>query len=262
MSATLDFDKAASALPLPHDADTPRDEARNGWIAVAVVLGGLVVGSSAFAVTGLRPDGAQALRVSVGSTALGLSSSLLREPETVGDGPQPRLDLTLTWPDLAPRDHRLSAARASWPGAAPGPGQDLVDVTIVPADDSPAPETRVASLYARFLEATVQQGPGDLITRHFRRNSPYAGEVLVFSPPDGRRVAARCETEPGSAESAGDRAPDAASVTVPAACIAEFRRHGLDVRLRFAPRLANGMELVQRRLVVLLDRMVVSPAQP
>jgi hypothetical protein len=240
-----------SPQPDPAGAGEPRparEEARNGWIAVAVVLGGIVAGSSAFAVGALRPEAATLRHVAIGGAALTVPTAMLRMPDVVGDGPQSRIDLTLTWPDLAPPDPRLSAARASWPSAGQ-PAPDLVQVTLLPADDSPAPETRVASLYARFLEPHVLQGPGDLITRHFRKNSPYAGEVLVFSPPDGRRVVARCDSEPGHAASAEQGAP-------PALCLAEFRRRGLDIQLRFEPRLADGLDQAQRHLAALVDKLM------
>ncbi len=241
----------ASAQPDPDETDGPRharDEARNGWIAVAVVLGGIVAGSSAFAVGALRPEAVTQRHVSVGGAALTVPIVMLRTPDVVADGPQARIDLTLTWPDLGPIDPRLSAARASWPSAGQ-PAPDLVQVTLLPADDSPAPETRVTGLYARFLEPHVLQGPGDLITRHFRKNSPYAGEVLVFSPPDGKRVVARCDSEPGHAAPTEQGAP-------PALCLAEFRRRGLDIQVRFEPRLADGLDQAQRHLAALLDRLM------
>ncbi|MFO1148572.1 MAG: hypothetical protein U1E62_09350 [Alsobacter sp.] len=224
-----------------------REEARNGWIAVAVVLGGIVAGSSAFAVGALRPEAVTQRNVSVGGAALTVPTAMLRTPEIVGDGPQARIDLTLSWPDLGPLEPHLAAARASW-SASGQSSPDLAQVTLLPADDSPAPETRVASLYARFLEPHVMQGPGDLVTRHFRRNSPYAGEVLVFSPPDGRRVVARCESEPTHATPTDPGTP-------PALCLAEFRRRGLDVQLRFEPRLAAGLEVARQRLAALIDRL-------
>ena len=87
------------------------------------------------------------------------------------------------------------------------------------------------------------------MTRRFRQNSPYAGEVLVFSPPDGRRILARCEDEmPADTvrpETAGGKSWLPAAIAPQ--CIAEFRRHGLDIQLRFAPQLAGQLDAAQAK---------------
>jgi hypothetical protein len=65
-------------------------------------------------------------------------------------------------------------------------------------------------------------GVGGLIRREFRSGTPYAGEDLLLSPPDGRAFAARCYKA-------------AVAAKMKAACIAEFRANELDVQIRFAP---------------------------
>ena len=65
-------------------------------------------------------------------------------------------------------------------------------------------------------------GVGGLIRREFRSGTPYAGEDLLLSPPDGRAFAARCYKA-------------AVAAKMKAACLAEFRANGLDVQIRFAP---------------------------
>jgi hypothetical protein len=263
MSATLDVstpDHHSSA----HGADSglgPWSHDRKAGFAVAMVLfGGLLAGGSAAFLDRFRPDPVRVIPLSLGTTSLGISSALMRAPWSVAPGPQARVDLVLSWPGLGAVDPRLLASLAKGGGpTGRSPWGDTVQVTLTPADDSPASETRVVTLYARFLEAQVTAGPGELLTRRFRPNSPYAGEILVFSPPDGKRLAARCEVDEAAIvppQSISTSAAGPAEAPLAPQCIAEFRRHGLDIQLRFEPRLAGGLDAVQRRLLALVDSIV------
>ena len=256
MSATLDglygpfagHEDGASA-PAPWLAN---DKARAA--AALVLFGGLLAGSSALLLPRAKPEPVRTLTISVGTTTMAVPSVLLRTPTTTLSGPQSRLDLVLSWPSLTPMA-QVAAGASAEAGKTLG---DTVAVTILPADDSPAPESRMASLYGRFLAPEVADGPGGLMTRRFRQNSPYAGEVLVFSPPDGRRIMARCEDDSPAdkvrSETAGGKSLLPAAIAPQ--CIAEIRRHGLDVQFRFAAKLADGLDAVQARLIALVDRLV------
>jgi hypothetical protein len=117
-----------------------------------------------------------------------------------------------------------------------------VAVTLTPAGDTPAPETRVSGLYPRFFTAEVGSGPAGLVRRGFRAGSPYAGEVVLFSPPDGRRFAARCET--------------AGQDGAPPQCLAEFRRRGIDIQLRFPPSNAEAWEAMVETVLPRIEAML------
>ena len=239
MSAILD---STSFDPTAALAEAATATPRPALPVLAALIGGLLAGSLAFAVNlGARPGPSGTLAVTVGGSSLAVPRDLLRAPAEGHGGATSRLDLRLSWPDMKP----LASAAASR-------SADEALVSIVAADDSPAPETRVATRYARFLEPQVQEGPGDLITRHFKKASPYAGEVLVFSPPDGRRTAARCEAGPARATPAADTL---ARTEIPASCLAEIRRGGIDIQLRFEPRLAGGLDAARQNLLALVDRM-------
>lgn len=238
MSAILDSTSFDPTTALSEAAAAPRPVLP----VLAALLGGLLVGSLAFSVNLLaRPGPSGSLAVTVGGVALTVPREVLRAPAEGRSGATTRLDLRLSWPDMKP----LAAAAA-------GRTADEVLVSLVEADDSPAPETRMATLYARFLEPQVQEGPGDLITRHFKKASPYAGEVLVFSPPDGRLIAARCEAGPARVAQAAEATPRS---EVPASCLAEIRRGGIDLQLRFEPRVAAGLEAARQNLLALVERM-------
>jgi hypothetical protein len=112
-------------------------------------------------------------------------------------------------------------------------------VTIHPADGSMAPTERAKHLYARFLSAAATPEEGGLIRRRFRTGTPFEGEDLVLSAPDGRAFAARCL--------------DAASA-VATACVAEMRLGALDVQARFAPSLLPRWEALSAGLKGLVER--------
>jgi hypothetical protein len=83
-----------------------------------------------------------------------------------------------------------------------------------------APEERVAKLYLGLLEDGDWSQPGGLTARDFKDDSPFEGDKLFFTPPDGREFAARCPRA------------DAPRAT-PNTCAYDFRRDGLDVEVRF-----------------------------
>ncbi|GGH25864.1 hypothetical protein GCM10007036_33260 [Alsobacter metallidurans] len=218
----------------------PAPETHTLRAAALVLAGGLVVGSSAFAFSALRPEPARLVTASVGRVSVSVPSQLIRNPAQRKDGPRQRLDLALSWPNLDAAKPVAPAAAAKAPLAL----GDVLLVTILQADDGPDAGTRAAELYGRYLESAVEEGPGGLISRRFRAKSPYAGEQLLLAPPDGRRFAARCDVE--------GRAADG----LPDVCIAEFRRDGLDIQMRMESRLLEHWEAIDERLRRLLDKII------
>ncbi|WP_460451854.1 hypothetical protein [Alsobacter sp. SYSU BS001988] len=205
--------------------------------AALVLLGGLAAGSIAFFASWLQPERPRLLAVTVGDAALSVRSPLVRDPGQRRDGAKPRLDLAVAWPSFEPAAPNVTRGGMMSLG-------DVVLVTILPADESPDPETRPAQLYGRYLDSAVEDGPGGLIQRRFRDKSPYAGETLFLAAPDGRRFAARCEGE--------KRTPDG----LPDVCIAEIRRNGLDLQIRMEQPLLQHWEAIDARLRRLLDGML------
>lgn len=115
-----------------------------------------------------------------------------------------------------------------------------VFVTLSRPNGSVNPADRTALLYARFLTAEATPGAGGLIRREFRSGTPYFGEDLLLSPPDGRAFAARCFKA-------------AIAAKMKAACIAEFRVNELDVQVRFAPGMLPHWEALTQFLQRLVD---------
>src|SRR5206468_2574535 len=135
-------------------------------------IGGMAAGSSALLVERLKPQPARLVPLTLGSARLDVSSGYLHNPAQLVGGSVERIDMALSWPEMEPVEAERGfpgpviaemAARAV--AAHPSLG-DVALVSMVPSDSSPAPETRVTSLYARFLEPAVQVGPGELLMRH------------------------------------------------------------------------------------------------
>lgn len=222
---------ALAGVPAP---PAPPADRRAGLTAAAMMAAGMLVGGSAWFVTRQPPAPPPFTEVRLGAATFAVPTPLLRPGQAAGqDG---RIDLALAWPQFGPVD----VTRA---GRSPaGRLGDTVLVTIVPAE-GPAPQTRLATLYGRFLEGGVKPGPTGLMIRRFRAGSPYEGEEVLFSPPDGVAFTARCEARP--------RAGDALQPV----CIAEFRRDGHDVLVRFEPRLAEGWERIVGTLLPMVAGM-------
>jgi hypothetical protein len=221
--------EAFVAPPAPAPA-----ERRAGLIACAMMAAGMLAGGSVWFMTRSSPALPPVTAVTLGAAHFAVPSALLR-PGSV-PGRNGRIDLALSWPDLGPID----AARAA--KDPPSRLGDTVLVTVLPAE-GPAPQTRLASLYSRFLEPSVKPGPSGLMIRRFRAGSPYDGEDVLFSPPDGVAFTARCE---------GRHKPG--DVLQPV-CIAEFRNGAHDIQVRFEPRLAEGWERIGDVLLPLVAGM-------
>jgi hypothetical protein len=97
-----------------------------------------------------------------------------------------------------------------------------VSLVFVTSDESLAPSERVKMLYARFLSSDAAPAAGGLIRRQFRSGTPYEGETLFLSPPEGRAFAARC--------------PNSEIPGITATCSAEIRHAGFDIQIQLAQR--------------------------
>jgi hypothetical protein len=116
----------------------------------------------------------------------------------------------------------------------------MVALVFTTSDESIPPSERVKMLYARFLSSEAAPAAGGLIRRQFRAGTPYEGETLFLSPPEGRAFAARCPT--------GENAGGALN------CFAEIRHAGYDIQIQLAKRDLASWEKVTARLKDMLGR--------
>ena len=153
------------------------------------------------------------LPVSVGATLFNVPTSAIRRKIQRHSGPQERVDLSFLFPSLEP------------PEAPKHVSADTVEEKVQPIDrifvsiaahrDTLAPDTRVRTIYPRYLEQTPTLVEDGLTMRAFRDGSPYANEDLFSARAPS--FDARC-TRDG---------------LTPGMCLSERRVDGADLTFRF-----------------------------
>ena len=157
-------------------------------------------------------DEAAPVRLAVAGVALRVDPRLARAPADLANRALEELDLVAAMPDVSPAGDK----------AATMPLEELIFLTLRRPDEKVEPRDKPTRLYARFLSPSVEAHPAGLLLRRFEPGSPYDGEQLYLTPPEGRAFWARCAN---------------AADALPATCISEARIAGLDIRLRFKPEL-------------------------
>jgi hypothetical protein len=190
-------------------------------LALVFVVGFFVLaGAGAAAYVTLRrppPETPHLIEASVGGVRLALSSPFLLATDRVG-GARPALKIAAFFPEFTPAGDFQDVTDSTDIDARLA---RVVFLTVRPADPDLDPSDRTARLYERFLDETAWSHPGGLIARAFEDDSPFPGDELYFTAPEGRDFAARC------------REPDATRKTQNT-CQAVFRLGALDVELRFS----------------------------
>lgn len=229
------------------------------WTGYILAGAGLVGAGIAFGRFGWKPapvEPPKDVAVTVGEAPVLVNSAFMRRREDRFGGRIDELPLAVN-------------ARTMEPAAPPRPlglhendsAPDTLHVTLLATDEKLAPGERTARLYLRHLKPESSHSVAGLLRRAFADSSPYGSEDLHFTPPAGGLFAARClrPKETASQELGGDKlggdklggdkpgrdelgrdelAPDERGhagrpVGLPAACVADLRVEGVDVRLRF-----------------------------
>jgi hypothetical protein len=150
------------------------------------------------------------------------------------------LDLALAWPGMAPAQRLVPG-----PEGAPieAPRSSYILVSLRPAQPGPNPAAHATVLYGRFLEPTVWSYPNDLLARRFRADSPYAGEELVFLPPEGQQFLARCPIDITAAEAES-------------LCVMAIRRRDIDIVVAFHRALLSDAATLREQVLAFIDRAI------
>lgn len=157
---------------------------------------GLVVVALAAAVVAvlLRDDGRTAtetspepVRLVVGGRPLMIPRNAVRFADQRVPGPQARIDLALSWPELEGRTE-ATAARFDTPDYA----RDIVHLTLRPRHEGADGAARLATVYARFFIGEPWEGPGGLQGRRLAPKSGYSDEEIFFETGVVRPFVARC----------------------------------------------------------------------
>jgi hypothetical protein len=153
------------------------------------------------------------LPVSIGATVFNVPTMAVRMKIQRHSGPQERVDLSFTFPSL------------QVPDAPKHVSADTVEDTVQPIDriflsisahhDTMAPDSRVRTIYPRYLEQASTPGQDGLTVRAFRDGTPYSNEDLFSA--SAPNLNARCTR-------------DAAT---PGMCLSERRIDGADLTFRF-----------------------------
>jgi len=169
------------------------------------------------------------LPVSVGGTLFNVPTPAVRRKIQRHSGPQERVDLSFIFPTLeSPEVPKHVSADTIEEKVQP---IDRIFLSISAHHDALAPDTRLRTIYPRYLEQAAAPVDDALTIRAFRDASPYANEDLfVATAPN---LSARCTRD---------------GVT-PGMCLSERRIDGADLTFRF-PRswlsqwrdVANAME--------------------
>lgn len=152
-----------------------------GLAAVALVLWRDENGSE-------RPETSpEPVAVTVADHPLTIPKNALRFVGQRRAGRQSRLDLALSWPELAGRTRETSARFD-----APGPIPDVIWVTITPRGEAMDSATRLATVWVRLFVGDPWDGPAGLQGRRLSPKSGYDGEELFFEPGAVHPFVARC----------------------------------------------------------------------
>lgn len=201
--------------------DTRRDP--RGHL-IPIVLSGVIAAGAIALVAYLlwptwTPDVASdpgRLPVSIGASIFNVPTAAVRMKIQRHSGPQERVDLSFSFPSLQAPDT---------PEAPKHVSADTVEDAIQPIDriflsiaahhDALAPETRVRTIYPRYLDQVSPPAQDGLAVRAFREGSPYSGEDLYLA--DTPQLSARCTRD----------------ATTPGMCLSERRVEGADLTFRF-----------------------------
>ncbi len=126
------------------------------------------------------------VKIAIAGETLTIAADRLRFPAERRSGEAMKVELLLSWPELAPPGDsdpvRYTTARDG----------KLIFVTIAPRETDLDTADRLASVYQRFLVPGDSDGPGGLIRRSFKPGSSYDGEELYFEPGAVHPFVARC----------------------------------------------------------------------
>jgi hypothetical protein len=222
-----------------HGARGPRGHLRSHM--VPIVLASVIAAGAAALVAYLLwptwgPDTSgspERLPVSIGATVFNVPTTAVRMKIQRHSGPQERIDLSFAFPSLeapdAPKHYSADTVEEAMQPI------DRIFLSIAAHHDSLAPETRLRTIYPRYLEPTSVPGQDGLTMRAFRDGTPYGNEDLFFASTPN--LSARCTR-------------DAAT---PGMCLSERRVEGADLTFRF-PRswLAQW-----RDVAIAMDRLTV-----
>jgi hypothetical protein len=186
---------------------------------------------------------APTLPIVVGGTAFNVPPAAIRRQVQRKPGTQDRIDLIFIWPTLAPPASAAEAGPQHGASANPETARPLerIFLTVAAGDGGPSALERMQTIYRRYLAPETLPAPDGLIMLAFKKDTPYQGEDLLYTPDMVERFLLRC-TRDGNG-------------LTPGMCLHERRIGGADVTARFPrawlsdwPAVADGIDRLISRL--------------
>ena len=158
-------------------------------------------------------SGPARMPMSIGGTLFNVPTAAVRMKIQRHTGPQERVDLSFAFPSLEASDAPKHVSADTMEEAVQP--IDRLFLSIAAHHDTLAPDTRLRTIYPRYLEQASTPGQYGLARRAFRDGTPYSNEDLFFANTPA--LNARCTR-------------DAAT---PGMCLSERRIDGADLTFRF-----------------------------
>jgi hypothetical protein len=157
------------------------------------------------------------LPVSIGATVFNVPTAAVRMKIQRHSGPQERVDLNFLFPSLEAPDAADAPKHVSADTVEDAVVQpiDRIFLSISAHHDSLAPETRLRTIYPRYLDQAATLDQDGLTVRAFRDGSPYSNEDLFLAAAPA--LNARCTRD----------------ATTPGMCLSDRRVEGADLTFRF-----------------------------
>jgi hypothetical protein len=184
---------------------------------------------------------APTLPISVNGVNFNIPPAAIRNKVQRKAGTQERIDLVFLWPSLLPPDPALKTDPVASASHSQTLAVDRVFLTVASYGNTVPVVERLKTIYPRYLDSSMAAAPGGLTARHFRNDTPYQGEDLLYDDSNPERFIVRCTR-------------DDARGTI-GMCLYEQRAGQADVTARF-PRewlsdwtaVADGLDGLIRRL--------------
>ncbi len=155
-------------------------------LTVAISLGGRLMGER-IALAG-HTENTEVLDIIVGQDHVRLPANTIRFEEQRRIGRAERIDLYLTWPEMAgySNTERLRFNDASRP-------EGLVFLNLSQSTMSKDMSGRLGPIYSQLFDERAEPGPAGLLLRRLKGNSAYGDEVFFTGAlHDGSDYAVRC----------------------------------------------------------------------
>ncbi|MCO5129797.1 MAG: hypothetical protein M9932_04440 [Xanthobacteraceae bacterium] len=155
------------------------------------------------------------LPISIGGTLFNIPPLAIREKVQRHSGPQERVDLSFEYPSLTPPGTPRHVNAETVTDAREAIRR--IFLSIAEHHGAMSPQTRLQTIYPRYLEPTHSTVAEGLTLQAFRDGTPYEQEDLLLARDGDRQLVARCTRDSDT----------------PGTCLVERRVNGADLTFRF-----------------------------